>query len=69
MTLNSTMRGLLGKEWTSQMVINSHVQGRARNLMGCIEYENTLRYTVDVSQRWSDTPQGRPYWERIRNRL
>jgi hypothetical protein len=69
MALNRTMRGLLRKEWTSQMVRNSHAQERGRHLVASLNDENTLRYTVDVSQRWVDTPQGRPYWERIRDSL
>lgn len=69
MALNRTMRGLLREEWTSQMVENSHAQDREHHLVTSLKSENTLRYTMDVSQRWADTPQGRPYWEDIRDSL
>lgn len=69
MALNRTMRSLLRKGWTSQMVKNSYAQDRVYQLVTSLKTENTLRYTMDISQRWTDTPQGRPYWEHIRNGL
>ena len=69
MTLNDTMRGLLGKEWTTTMVANSHKQGRVDALRHRLQINDSIRIVMDYSQCWNETPQGRRYWVSIANDL
>ena len=65
MALNDSMRGLLGKEWTTMMVANNHKQGRNDYLRSHLQSNESVRWIMDYSQRWSDTPQGHTFWARI----
>lgn len=69
MALNDTMRSLLGKEWTTMMVANSYKQGRNGYLRSSLQSNESVRYIMDYSQCWAETPQGRLFWVRIANDL
>lgn len=69
MALNSTMRGLLEKEWATMMVANSHEQCRTDSLRINLRGNASIRSVIDYSQCWERTPQGYRYWVRIVNRL
>lgn len=61
--MNINVRILCEKSWCSMMVENSRYQGRMRNLHGNLSHTcDNVRMVMDVSQRWSDTPQGHDYW-------
>lgn len=69
MALNSTMKGLLVKPWASMMVENSYRQERDNRLHRAIQDDYSIRYVIDTSQVWADTPQHHRYWSGIVNRL
>ena len=69
MALNRTIKGLLVKQWTSMMVENSYRQGRDSHLHQAIRSNDSIRYVMDASQIWSETPQDHRYWADIANRV
>ena len=69
MALNRTIRGLLEKQWTTEMVENSHRQGRVHYLESYLQSNDRIRLVMDYAQHWAETPQGRHYWGSIANDL
>ena len=70
MTMKEKMRSFQGYGWTSQMVENSRQQGRIGRLHdnitdGC----ESIRYIMDVSQCWANTPQDHSCWSRTAGHL
>lgn len=69
MALNRTIRGLLEEQWTTDMVENSHRQGRVHYLESHLQSNDHIRLVMDFAQVWANTPQGRVYWANIANDL
>lgn len=70
MTTKEKMRRFQAYKWSSQMVANARQQRKMKSIHDGIATNGvSIRYIMDVSQLWSDTPQDHEYWSRIADSL
>lgn len=67
--MKDNIKDLIGYEWCSMMVENSHAQGRVSYLREATRGGERPYYIMDVSQIWTNTPQRLDFWCEIKNRL
>lgn len=70
MAMKENVRRFQDYGWTSQMVENSRQQQKIEEIHSNLTNRYvSIRYIMDVSQCWCNTPQDHTYWSRIAGRL